>query len=211
MFGDVPEQREPGRRVKVFIPEDLADEPHQLALQYSALGRPLRWPVADPGLVRNCCGAAGCVPGRHPLRGGGLPLAVTQCEWVRAHHRIYLPPAPPRGPFRHALRPAALPAIPVLRGMPSAGIVPLLHGGFAGEPWSPEEARSPQPEGVPAVRGGARPPVGWGSAFPKVKRGFPRNGWDDLSIWSDATAASGRLASWPARHCTPLTCRAGNP
>jgi hypothetical protein len=59
--------------------------------------------------------------------------------------------------------------------------------------------------------GGERPLLGWGSGFPKVKRDFPRNRWHDLSIWSDATAASGRLASWPARHCTPLTCRAGNP
>ena len=77
MFGDVPEQLQPGGRVQVFVAEDFADEPHQLALQYSAPGSALGRPVAHPGLVGSCCGAAGCVPGRQPLRGGGLPMAVT--------------------------------------------------------------------------------------------------------------------------------------
>jgi hypothetical protein len=63
MFRDVPEQRQPGLRVQALVAKDLADEPHQLALQDAPLGRALGRPLAGSSRVGNCCGDAGSVPG----------------------------------------------------------------------------------------------------------------------------------------------------
>jgi len=77
VFGDVPEQRQPDLRVQALVAKDFADEPHQLALQYSALRGALGWPLTCP-LACPCRGGdCGGVPGRQPLRRGGLPMVVT--------------------------------------------------------------------------------------------------------------------------------------
>lgn len=63
MFGDVPEQRQPGLRVQALVAKDFTDEPHQLTLQYAPLGSTLGGPLAGPCRVWDCCGASGGVTG----------------------------------------------------------------------------------------------------------------------------------------------------
>lgn len=79
MFGDVPEQRQPDLGIQVVVAEDFTDEPHQLAVQYSALWRVLGsalWGVPGSGGGGECSGSAGRMAGGPPLRRGWLPVAA---------------------------------------------------------------------------------------------------------------------------------------